>query len=132
MTEEDKTFAIVLKENNKVIGLFHDTIYGCKMDNGTITNEGLSSDIFKDCDAVMCGHIHKFQELKKNGIKIVYPSSLIQQTFGESITQHGFCVWDIENLNYNFINIDSQYSRFDIEISNIDDLINDKEILLNL
>ena len=119
-------------ENNKVIGLFHETIYGCKMDNGTITNEGMSSDIFKDCDAVMCGHIHKFQELKKNGIKIVYPSSLIQQTFGESITQHGFCVWDIENLNYEFINIESQYCRYDIEISSVDDLINDKELLLNL
>lgn len=128
----DITESKIMNENNKVIGLFHETVYGCKMDNGTITNEGMSSDIFKDCDAVMCGHIHKFQELKKNGVKIVYPSSLIQQTFGESITQHGFCVWDVETLNYEFINIESQYSRYDIEISSVDDLINDKELLLNL
>ncbi len=128
----DITESKIMNENNKFIGLFHETVYGCKMDNGTITNEGMSSDIFKDCDVVMCGHIHKFQELKKNGIKIVYPSSLIQQTFGETITQHGFCVWDVETLNYEFINIESQYSRYDIEISSVDDLINDKELLLNL
>ena len=128
----DITESKIMNENNKIIGLFHETVYGCKMDNGTITNEGMSSEIFKDCDAVMCGHIHKFQEIKKNGVKIVYPSSLIQQTFGESITQHGFCIWDVENLNYEFINIESQYSRYDIEISSVDDLINDKELLLNL
>ena len=97
-----------MNEYNKVIGLFDETVYGGKMVNGRITNEGMPSDIFKDCDAVKCGHIHKFQELKKNGVKIVYPSSLIQQTFGESITQHGFCIWDVENLNNEFINIESQ------------------------
>ena len=118
--------------DNTIIGLYHGMIVGSKMDNGTVSDSGLSTDEFVDCDFVMCGHIHKFQELKKNGVPIVYSSSLIQQNFGETITQHGFCVWDVETKKYEFIDVETNYGLYDIEINSIDDIDEDKEILLNL
>ena len=46
------------------------------------------------------GDIHKRQEIKRGDVKIVYPGSLIQQTFGETVTQHGFAVWDLEKKTH--------------------------------
>ena len=121
-----------LNPDNKFIGLYHGMLVGSKLNNGTIVNSGLSLSSFDGCDIVMCGDIHKHQELKKNGIPIVYSGSLIQQTFGETITQHGFCVWDIESGKYDFIELESDYGLYDIEINSIDDIDNDKETLKNL
>ena len=36
----------------------------------------------------------------KKIIKIVMPSSLIQQNFGENVTKHGFLLWDVETKTF--------------------------------
>jgi DNA repair exonuclease SbcCD nuclease subunit len=79
----------------------------------------------------MAGHIHKRQVLKRGDVKIVYPGSLIQQTFGETVSQHGFAVWNLEDMTYRFEDLDSDYSLYDMEIENFDDLDDDKEKLIN-
>lgn len=132
VTPHDLTSNKVNYKDNKIFGLYHGMIVGSKMDNGTVSESGLSCDEFKECDAVLCGHIHKFQEIRKNGVPIVYSSSLIQQNYGETVTQHGFCVWDVETLTYEFIEMETIYGLFDVEINSIEDIENDKEILLNL
>ena len=81
---------------NIVVGLYHGTIVGATLNNGTIIDSGVDGDIFSGCDFVAAGDIHKRQEIKRGDVKIVYPGSLIQQTFGETVTQHGFVVWDLD------------------------------------
>jgi DNA repair exonuclease SbcCD nuclease subunit len=117
---------------HKVVGLYHGMMVGATLQNGYISEHGVSSDIFFGCDCVMAGDIHKFQEIKRNGISIVYSSSLIQQTFGETLNKHGFCVWDMENLTYDFVELETEYGLYDMEISSMEDLDEDKEVIKNL
>lgn len=121
------------KENpdNIVIGLYHGTVVGSVLPKGYTMDSGNDSSIFDGCDIVMAGHIHKRQELFCGKTSIVYPGSLIQQDFGESIDSHGFCVWNIEDKSHKFIDIPTDYGLYDIAIENINDLDEGKEKLLN-
>jgi DNA repair exonuclease SbcCD nuclease subunit len=116
---------------SKIIGLYHGMIVGAALDNGQIVDNGVDGDIFGGCDCVMCGHIHKRQELKRGGVPIVYCGSLIQQTYGETTTQHGFSVWNIETMKHKFVDLETEYGLYDVEINDIADIDNDKEIIRN-
>ncbi|MBR6516694.1 MAG: metallophosphoesterase family protein [Bacilli bacterium] len=118
--------------DNKIVGLYHGVIVGSTLDNGVVMDDGIDRGVFVGCDCVMCGDIHKRQVLRKNGIDIVYSGSLIQQTFGETVTQHGFTVWDMETLEHEFVDIETEYGLYSFEIDNFDDIDNDKERLKNL
>ena len=117
--------------NSKFIGLFHGQVVGSTLNNGYVSDSGLDGDAFVGCDCVMAGHLHKRQVLKRGDVEIVYPSSLIQQTYGETVSQHGFAVWNVEDMTYRFIDIESDYGLYDVEIDNIDDIEEDKEKLIN-
>lgn len=118
--------------DKKIIGLFHGTIVGAKTDLGKMMDNGIDPSNFKDCDIVMAGHIHKRQEIRKNGIPIVYAGSLIQQDFGENVTGHGFVEWDVDTMTYTTHDIENSHSMYKLSISSIDDIDNDTERLLNL
>ena len=117
--------------NNTIIGLYHGTIVGATLNNGTVIDSGVDGDVFAGCDFVAAGDIHKRQEIKRGDVKIVYPGSLIQQTFGETITQHGFVVWDLEKKTHKFVDLSDEYALYDFEIKDVEDIDNDKEILIN-
>ena len=117
--------------SNKIIGLYHGMIIGSMLYNGNIVDSGVQGELFDGCDCVMAGDIHKQQNLKRGDVTIVYPSSLIQQNYGETVTQHGFCVWDIETMTHEFIPLLSDYGMYKYEIKDISDIDNDKEILVN-
>lgn len=117
--------------DNTVIGLYHGTIVGATLNNGTVMDSGQDGDIFQGCDFVMAGDIHKRQVIKRGDTIVVYPGSLIQQTFGETITQHGFAVWDLEKKSYEFIELPSEYGLYDFEIKKPEDIDEDKEVLMN-
>lgn len=119
------------REGKKVIGLYHGMVQGATLNNGTVVEGGIDGGLFDGCDCVMAGDIHKRQVLKRGDVEIVYSGSLIQQTFGETVTQHGFVVWDIENMTHEFIDLESDYGLYDISIESIDDIDNDKEKLIN-
>lgn len=119
------------KPSNKMIGLYHGMIIGSMLYNGNIVDSGVQGELFEGCDCVMAGDIHKQQNLKRGDVTIVYPSSLIQQNYGETVTQHGFCVWDIETMTHEFIPLLSEYGMYKFEIKDISDIDNDKEILVN-
>lgn len=123
--------AIEEHPNNTVIGLCHHDIIGGKYFNGTILENGLSKEIFNGCNCVMLGHIHKRQELRNYDTPLVYCGSLIQQNHGETVTQHGFVKWNIETLEYEYIDLESEYGYYNFEIKDIEDIENNKEILLN-
>ena len=117
--------------DNTVIGLYHGTITGTKLFNGFVSDDGNSPELFEGCDCVMAGHIHKRQKLRYGDCPIVYAGSTIQQNYGESITQHGYVVWDLENDTNDFVDIPSDYSYIDMTINSIEDIANDKEIINN-
>lgn len=117
--------------SNTVIGLYHGTIVGASLDNGNVMSDGTNGDDFYGCDFVLAGDIHKRQVLKRGDVIIVYPGSLIQQTFGETVTQHGFASWNVETKEYKFIDLPIKYGLFDFSIKMPEDIDEDKELLLN-
>lgn len=115
------------------VGLIHGDINGAVSDTNRVTDKGLDPNTFSDMDFVIAGHIHKHQEIKKNGVKIVYCSSLIQQNNGESIHGHGYIVWDTETCEYEFMELENEkYGFFKFRINDISDIEEDKEVLVNL
>lgn len=117
--------------NARFVGLFHGQIIGSTLNNGYVSDSGLDGSAFEGCDCVMAGHLHKRQVLKCGDAEVVYPGSLIQQSYGETVSQHGFAVWNLEDMSYKFIDVDNDYSLYDVEINNIDDVDEDKEKLIN-
>lgn len=117
--------------DNKVIGLYHGMIVGAQLNNGQIVDSGVDRGVFQGCDFVIAGDIHKHQSLKKGKVEIVYSGSLIQQSFGETITQHGFVVWDVSDNSHQFIELPSEYGLYDFEIKSFDDIDMNRERLIN-
>lgn len=119
--------------DNIVVGLFHGPVVGSQVNNGTVMESGIDGDVFEGCDIVMAGDIHKRQILKNKGVQIVYPGSLIQQNFGETVTQHGYAVWDLTKkiLKPKFIDLDTTYGLYDFSIESVEDVDNDDEKLMN-
>lgn len=117
----------------KLIGLVHGDVNGASAFNGRITENGLDAGVFKGLDFVIAGHIHKYQEIKKNGVRVVYCSSIKQKDFGETITQHGFVLWTLGDENtYEFIEVENPDNAFyKFQINDIKDIEEDKEELLN-
>jgi len=105
--------------NDKIsIALYHNSIEGANVDNNyKPINEHFSISDFSQFDYAFLGHIHKYQILgnKKN---VCYPSSLIQQNYGETPNKHGFVIWDIIDKKKKFIEIPNDYGYFTIDIEN--------------
>lgn len=118
------------------VGLIHTDINGAITVTNFVTENGIDPKVFENCDFVIAGHIHKRQEIKKNGVKIVYCSSIRQKDFGESISGHGYVLWDIsdpEEPTYECVDIPNENGGFyQFEINNIDDIKEDNEELINL
>lgn len=116
-------------------GLIHADVNGAVSPTGFESKNGLDATIFKDCDFVMAGHIHKRQEIKKNGVRIVYCSSMEQRDYGESVNGHGYVLWDVsdfDDIDYEFKDIPNEnrgYYKFSIE--SIKDIEENKEELIN-
>ena len=118
--------------DSKIVGLYHGDIVGAVTDVGRMSENGIDTNVFKDCDCVMAGHIHRFQEIKKNGVPIVYSGSLFQQDSGENTTGHGFLVWDDETMKYEHHEVTNKYKTYKFKITSYDDVKEDTEKLLNL
>ena len=133
-TPDLTTLEVDYPDNDFVkVGLIHGDINGAVSDTNRVTDRGLDPNTFSDVDFVIAGHIHKHQEIKKNGVKIVYCSSLIQQDNGESIHGHGYVVWDTETCEYEFMELENEkYGFFKFRINDINDIEEDKEVLVNL
>lgn len=120
-------------DKNTYIGLIHGEVNGAVTTTDHVTENSLDANIFKDCDFVIAGHIHKRQEIKKNGVKVVYCSSITQKNLGETVLGHGFVLIDVDfDLTYKFVDVDNPdggYYKF--KINSIDDIDNDMEELVN-
>lgn len=118
--------------NHTFIGLYHWDIPGATTDIGRSVENGIDVELFKNCDCVMAGHIHKYQEIRKNGVPIVYSGSLFQQNAGENTTMHGYVLWDMEDMEHELVEVDNDYRIFKFTADGYDDVKNDVERLINL
>ena len=118
--------------DHKIVGLYHGDVKGAVTDVGRMTPDGIDTSLFSECDCVMAGHIHKFQELKKDGVPIVYAGSVFQQDESENTTGHGYVVWDVETMTYNHVEVENAYRIFKFKIDDYDAFNNDVEDLINL
>ena len=116
-----------------LVGIIHADINGASTDVGRITDKGIDSTHFNGLDFVIAGHIHKRQEIKKNGVKVVYCGSLIQQDMGENLSGHGGVVWNVIENNWQSFDLDrGEYGFYKFVIDDIDDIDNDREKIINL
>lgn len=114
------------------IGLYHAPIVGAKTDIGYEFDEYHTSlEHFEGNDMVLLGDIHKRQSFNYKGIPIAYPSSLIQQGFGETVSKHGFLLWDVETRTFEEHDIPSRYGFYQFKITSLEDLDEGKEIHTN-
>lgn len=127
-----ETARIEYGEDKTYIGLFHAPIQNAKTDTGYEIDHGADFEIFEGCDFVLLGDIHKRQEFNYKGIKLAYPGSLIQQNFGETVSKHGFLIWNVKEKNYTEYNVTNDYSMYTIKIKSVEDLENNKEVITNL
>jgi DNA repair exonuclease SbcCD nuclease subunit len=122
----------ITKSESKNIGLFHGPVQGLTTDVGYKFEDGFDVSKFKGCDLVLCGDIHKRQVFDIPGGKKAYMvGSTIQQNFGEKLTKHGYGVYDVENDQYDFVDLPNPKPFLKFEITSIDDLVNGTEKLLN-
>lgn len=68
----------------------------------------------------------------KKMIKVVMPSSLIQQNFGENVSKHGFLLWDVETKKFTEHDVDNKSPFYQFKIKSLEDLDNGTEVLTNL
>jgi DNA repair exonuclease SbcCD ATPase subunit len=100
------------------IALYHGPVHGSTTDAGfTITNRHVHVATFDEFDMVLLGDIHKHQVLQDSNPVIVYASSLIQQNHGESLDNHGWCLWDIQSHTFEFIPLHNDYGYVTLEVS---------------
>jgi len=118
-------------EGKKHIGLFHGPVQGLSTDIGFEFEDGYDPFKFKGCDLVMCGDIHKRQIFDFPGGKAYMVGSTIQQNFGESVSKHGYGIYEVDSDTYTFRDLENKSPFLQFKITDIDDLENGKEVLLN-
>lgn len=120
------------KTGRTKIGLFHGPVQGLTTDIGYKFDSGFESDKFAGCDLVLCGDIHKRQIFNIPGGKKAYMvGSTIQQNYGETITKHGFGIYDVEKDDYSFVDLDNPRPFLSFKLSSYEDIISGDEILTN-
>lgn len=132
------TFPEIIGDVKYKIALFHGSFQNAKLFNGDCIrdeNNPYPLEWVKDFDYVLLGDIHKRQvfNYKKKTI-CGYSGSLIQQSFGENVVEHGYLIWDLETKKINEINVYNKIGYINIKENETEEIlirINGKyEILL--
>lgn len=104
----------------KKVALFHGPVNGAQTDtNYVITNRHVDVSSFDGFDIALLGDIHKYQVMQHRSAgkpAVVYASSLIQQSHGETVSGHGWCKWDLHTFNHVFVPVANDYGYYTLEI----------------
>ena len=115
------------------IGLFHGPIQGMTTDLGYDFGEhAYDVDKFNGLDMVLCGDIHKRQEFNFKTGKGFMIGSCIQQNIGESITKHGYGLYNVESKKYEYKELFNPKPFLKFSIKSFEDIENGTEKLLNI
>jgi DNA repair exonuclease SbcCD nuclease subunit len=122
-------------DDKKYLGLYHAPLIGSVTDLGYTIDHGASTEHFKGCDAVLMGDIHINQtfEFEEDGkiIKLKYPSSLVQQGFGEKLTGHGYTIWGVDTLGDTHVEIPNDASFYQFKVTDLEQLEDKSYKLIN-
>ncbi len=114
------------------VGLFHGPIQGMSTDLGFKFEDGYDRLNFVGLDLLLCGDIHKRQTFKLPGGGLAsMVGSLVQQNFGETIKHHGYGVFDVDTKKYEFFDLPNEQPYMHFTISDINDIQDEKEELVN-
>jgi exonuclease SbcC len=109
------------------IALFHGSFQSAKLFNGDCIrdeNNPYPLEWVKDFDYVILGDIHKRQVfIYKKKTYCGYSGSLIQQSFGENVVEHGYLVWDLENKKINEINVYNKIGYINIKENESEEIL---------
>ena len=99
------------------IAMYHGPVNGAQTDiKYVITDRHVDSSTFGGYDIVLLGDIHRYQVLQESNPVIVYSSSLIQQNHGESLRNHGWCLWNVGDRIHKFIEVPNSYGYYTLEL----------------
>jgi hypothetical protein len=68
----------------------------------------------------------------KKRIRVIQIGSTIQQNFGETLTKHGYGVYDLESDEYTFVDLPNPKPFLSFKITSYEDLETGTEKLLNM
>jgi DNA repair exonuclease SbcCD nuclease subunit len=115
------------------VGLFHGPISGLKTDLGfEFGDEAYDVEKFNGLEIVLCGDIHKRAEFKFKTGKGFMIGSTIQNNIGESITKHGYGIYNIETKEYKYVDLFNPKPFLKFSIKSFEDIENGNEKLLNI
>jgi DNA repair exonuclease SbcCD nuclease subunit len=85
--------------------LGHLPIMGFKLNNKRVNEHGLDTEIlFNNYNLVFSGHFHTRSNMQRAERKIEYIGNPYQLTFSDEGDERGFCILDLDTLDYEFIN----------------------------
>ena len=114
--------AIYRNQYEHVIALYHGPVDQAVLDTGyLISNPAIMITLFDYHDAALLGDIHKIQNMQDYDSDnhkpcIHYCGSLIMQNHGESLTGHGYSLWDLKTRTYIHYEVPNDYGYFTIDI----------------
>jgi DNA repair exonuclease SbcCD ATPase subunit/3',5'-cyclic AMP phosphodiesterase CpdA len=102
------------------IALFHGPILDATTDIGfTISSRHFTTEMFDGYDLALLGDIHRRQQMiSPKGCKVVYPGSLVQQNHGEKLTEHGYAIWNLEDLSVEYADVPNDYGYYTLMVEN--------------
>lgn len=96
--------------------LGHFDIIGFPLNNSTICQEGLETNLFlNNYTLTFSGHFHKRSTYKRNNSEIVMIGSPYQITRNDKGNERGFCIFDLETMNYEFVNSENTIKFIDLK-----------------
>lgn len=121
---------LIPDKSKKVVALYHGMIVGMRthdkyeIEAASIRTEEFigttrrrNKQDFDNFDAVLLGDIHKYgYPDQKNYPKMVYCSSLVQISRGESIKDHGYLLWSVKDLSHEFHRVENPNALVNIHI----------------
>jgi DNA repair exonuclease SbcCD nuclease subunit len=118
-------------KDKKYIGVFHSPVSGISTDLGFSFGDVYSLDNFNGLDVVIMGDIHKHQLINKKNPLMIMCGSFCQQSFGETVNNHGYVVIDVEKQTYKLHHIPNDYGYYQFKVTSIEDIDNNNEVLTN-
>lgn len=94
------------------IALYHGSLFGWKNLHGFQMKESSCDNHIKNfsgMDLVLLGDIHCYQVLSDEIPHAAYSSSLISQNYSEFDENHGYILWNLDNLSHEYKRISNDY-----------------------
>jgi DNA repair exonuclease SbcCD ATPase subunit len=124
--QDDWPSADEIDDSRTKVALYHGPVHGATTDaNFTITNRHVQVDLFDGYDMVLLGDIHRAQTLQEYSVRetkrqpiVRFVGSLLQQNFGESLDNHGWCLWDVPTRTFTPVTLHNDYGYVTLEVQN--------------